>query len=127
MAKSLESTTAEHLSALGKEKHCRQLIVAILKKGKTRFKGNLDKRLALKELQKIVLEEDALQKEWLPEVMDSFPRLPGPLAEILKSGNMTKRAAVPTVNCMLKTTNNKKTWCSWGCSTNTFVTELLSS
>ena len=75
---SLESKTAEHLIALGKEKkHCRQLIVAIDKKGKTDFKGNLEKRLPLKELQKIdlwpkvdLLEspnwENALQKEWLP-------------------------------------------------------------
>ena len=38
-----------------KKKHCRQLIVAIDKKGKTHFKGRLEKRLALKELQKIVL------------------------------------------------------------------------
>ena len=38
-----------------KKKHCRQLIVAIDKKGKTNFKANLEKRLALKELQKIVL------------------------------------------------------------------------
>ena len=53
---SLESKTAEHLIDLGKEKkHCLQLIVAIDKKGKTHLKGNLEKRLALKELQKIVL------------------------------------------------------------------------
>ena len=72
-----------HLIAPGKEKHCCQLIVAIDKKGKTHFKENLDKLLALTELQKIALEEDALQKEWLPKVMDSFPRLPGPLATAL--------------------------------------------
>ena len=65
----LESTTAKHIIALGKE--CRQL-------------------------QKIVLEEDALQEEWLTEVMDSFPRLAGPL----KSGYMTKRAHAATVNWM---------------------------
>ena len=99
MEYSLGSTTAKYIIALGKE--CRQL-------------------------QKIVLEEDALQEEWLIEVMDSFPRLPGPLADILKSGKMTKRAAA-TINCMLKKTNNKQTWCSWGCSTNTFVTELFSN
>ena len=67
MEYSLESTTAEHIIAFGRRKKCRQV-------------------------QKIVLEEDTLQK--------SFPRLPGPLAEILKSGNMTKRAAAATVNCM---------------------------
>ena len=75
---SLESKTAEHF-IWEKKKHCRQLIVAIDKKGKTHFKGNLEKRLALKELQKIVLQENALQKEWLPKDIDSFPRLPGPL------------------------------------------------
>ena len=98
----LESTTAEHIIAFGRRKKCRQL-------------------------QKIVLEEDALQKEWPAEVMDFFPRLPGPLAEILKSGNMTKRASAATVNWMLKKTNNKQTWCSLAWSTNTFVTELFSN
>ena len=80
---SLESKTAEHLIALGKEKkHCRQLIVAIDKKGKTDFKGNLEKRLTLKELQKIDLWENALQTKWLPKDIDSFPRLPGPLQRL---------------------------------------------
>ena len=104
---SLQSKTAEHLISLGKAKHCRQPIVAIDKKGKTHFKGNLDKRLALKELEKTVLKEDALEKEWLPDDLDSFPRLPGPLSDILKNGNMTKRAAAAAVNWMLKKTNSK--------------------
>ena len=79
--------------------------MAIDKKGKTYFKENPDKRLALKELEKTVLEEDALQKEWLPDDLASFPRLPGPLSEILKNGNMTKWAAA--VNWMLKKMNSK--------------------
>ena len=73
---------AKQLSTLlpwKKKKHCRQLLVAIDKKGKTHFKRNLEKWLALKELQNIVLWESALQKEWLPKDINSFPWLPGPL------------------------------------------------
>ena len=81
--------------------------MAIDKKGKTHFKRNLDKRLALKELEKTVLKEDALEKEWLPDDLDSFPRLPRPPSDILKNGNMTKRAASAAVNWMLKKTNSK--------------------
>ena len=60
---------------------------------------------------RLSLRRTRFRRSSLPK---SFPRLPGPLAEILKSGNMTKRAAAAAVNLMLKKTKNKQTWCSWG-------------
>ena len=57
MEYSLESTAAERLIVLGNEKDCRQLVMAINRRGQTQFKGNLDKRLALKKLQESVLQE----------------------------------------------------------------------
>ena len=107
MEYSLESTAAERLIVLGNEKDCRQLIMAIDRRGKTHFKGNLDKRLALKKLQESVLQEDALEKVWLPEDISSFPRLPDPLPELLKNGNKVKRAASGALNWMLRKSNSK--------------------
>ena len=65
---SLESKTAEHF-IWEKKKHCRQLIVVIDNKGKTHFKGNLEKRLALKELQKIVLWEKRFRRSGFPKTL----------------------------------------------------------
>ena len=46
---------------------------------------------------RLSLRRTRFRRSSLPK---SFPRLAGLLAEILKSGNMTKRVAAATVNCM---------------------------
>ena len=93
---------------MGVEKNSEQMIISINGQGKVEYKGNLDKRKALKELEGAVLQEESLAKEWLPHDLSSFPRLQLPLGKLLKSGpNKVKAATVSAVNWFLRQTNGK--------------------
>ena len=107
MEYTVENTAANNLIDLGKKRLSKQLIISVNRLGHVQMKGNLEKKIALLKLEEIVQQEDAMNKEWLPEDLDSFPLLPLPLKDVLRNGNMAKSATAASVNWMLRKTSGK--------------------
>ena len=73
----LENQIANRLIAMGAEKNSKQIIISINRQGQVEeFKGNLSKRMALKELEGAMIQEDSLTKDWLPDDLASFSTAP---------------------------------------------------
>ena len=107
MEYTVENTAANNLIDLGKKRLSKQLIISVNRLGHVQMKGNLEKKIALLKLEEIVQQEDAMNKEWLPEDLDSFPLLPLPLADVLRNGNMAKSVTAASINWMLRKTGGK--------------------
>lgn len=90
------------LSALnmGSERAASQLIICRHKHGRIELKGDLKKREALKALEKIIIEEDAMTMKWVPN--KELPKLEMPLALVMKNPNKVKTMATNIFNVFLK-------------------------
>ena len=63
MEYTVQNTTTSHLICLGKKRLSKQLIVSVNRLGHVQLNENLEKKIALMELEDMVQQENAMAKE----------------------------------------------------------------
>ena len=103
----LNNVHVNRLLQLGKEKGVQHLVMAKMRDGRVEIKGDFNKKEAVKELQKKILEDEALKMNWVRPGQDDFPKLSLEMAELLKKPPKVKSAVAAALNNLMKQSNAK--------------------
>jgi hypothetical protein len=98
----LNNTHINHALQLGAAKNVKQLFLAAeTEGGALQVKGDMDKRMALKLLQDVINQEDAVEGLWLQSKSSSFPKLPRQFQYLTKNPRMVKNALTAACNHLM--------------------------